>query len=399
MSFATANRTSLYRVKEVTWGLTPANPALIQCRYTGESLDDNIKTETSKEIRSDRQTPDLIPVDDSPGGDFNFEMSYGSFADLMESLMLSAWSAPLTITGAAADISTVLAVSPAANLTSTTGAKFAGIVAGQWIKLAGFANPGNNGLFHVDAVLSGTQLALSPEPAAAETPAGAAVTIKSTGMVRNGVTEQSYTLVKIFADATTPTRHIFTGQRVSAGTFDMKTGALLTGKWSFKGKQANYSTAAFAGETYPAVSTTTIMNCVQNVQNILQNGAAVGSVGAVMSMSLNVDNQHREQKGLGVLGNVGVVAGSLLVKVTAQQYFESSAQATMFKNATAFSLSFQLKDGFGNVLVVTLPFCKYDSFKENSTGLNTDVMAQTSFQALLDPVTGCMIQIDRFDGP
>lgn len=399
MAKATANRAALFRVKEVTWGLTPATPALTATRYTGESLDDQIKTAISKEIRSDRQTTDLIVVDDSPGGDFNFELSYSTFQDLITSAFMSTISATIAAVGIGGDISTTIAASPAANVTSTLAGKFTGVVVGQWIKLAGFTNPGNNGLFQVTTVISNQSLSVTPTPAAAETPAGTAATVSSAGMIRNGITEQSYTLVKIFNDATTAVRHIFTGMRVSNMSLDMKTGSLLTGKFGFKGQAATYSGVAFAGETYPAASTSGIMNCVSNVQNILQNGAAFGTTGAVMSMSIVVDNQHREQKGLGVLGNVGVVAGSLITKITLAQYFETSAQALMFKNSTSFALSYVLKDNFGNAMVFTFPFCKYDSFKENAAQLNSDVMAQTTAQALLDPVTGCMIQCDFFAGP
>ena len=398
MTFATANRTALYRVKEVTWGITPATPALTQTRLTGESIDDTIKTDTSKEIRSDRQIADLIVVDSSPGGDFSYELSYGSFSDLIASALLTAFSATLAIVGIGGDISTTVAATPAANLTSTLAGKFTGVVAGQWLKLSGFTNPGNNGFFQVTTVISNQSLSVTPTPAAAETPAGTAANI-SGSMARNGITEQSYTLIKIFNDATTPTRHVFVGQRVSGMSLDMKTGAMLTGKFAFKGKSASYTTTAIAGETYPAVSTAGIMNCVSNVQNIWQNGAQIGSTGAVLSLAMALDNQHREQKGLGVLGNVGIVAGSVMCKITAQQYFESLTQASMFKNSTSFSFSFQMKDNFGNCIIITLPFCKYSSFKENAAQLNSDVIAQTAFQALLDPVTQCMIQVDMFAGP
>lgn len=400
MSFATTNRANLYRVKEVTWGTTPATPALIQCRYTGESLDDTIKTLTSKEIRADRMISDLVVVDDSPAGDMNFEMSYGTFADLLGSLLMSTFTADLAIVGIAGDISTTIAASPAANVTSTLAGKFTNIVVGQWIRLAGFTNPGNNGYFQVTTVISNQSISVTPTPAAVETPAGAAAKITGS-MARNGITEQSYTLVKVFADATVQTNHIFTGMRVSAASLDMKTGALLGGKFTFKGKAASYTTAnpVFAGSTFPAASTTGIMNCVTNVLNINQNGAQLGSTGAVMSASISIDNQHREQKGIGVLGNVGVVSGQLLIKVTASQYFESSAQAALFKASTAFSFSFQLTDGANNTIIVTLPRCKYDSFKENASQLDLDVMAQTTFQAVLDPVTVSMIQMDVFAGP
>lgn len=393
MSFASSNRTALRRVKETVWGTTPTNPALIPIRYTGESLDDGITTEKSKEIRSDRMVSDLVVTDASISGDVNIEFSYGSFDDWLESGFMSAWGGALTVTGVAGDISTT-----ATGLSSGTAGKFTGFVVGQWVRLLGFAAAGNNGYFQITAA-TGTTLTLSPAPASVETPGGAAVTVVSSGFVRNGVTEQSYTITEIFNDATVVTRRNFYGMRVKGFSFDMKTAALLTGKFSFIGKSAEYTTSAFAGETTAASSTTDIMNCVTNMQSIRQNGAAFTTEGSVMSLTLELDNQHRPQKGLGSLGNVGVVASQLSVKATASQYFEDKTQADMFKNSDAFSFSFVLEDNDGNAYIFTLPRCKYDSFKVNSSQLDSDVMAQTTFQALLDPITTCMVQVDRFVDP
>jgi hypothetical protein len=75
MSFSSANRTALLLVKETVWGTTPATPALQEMRYTGESLENSISTEKSKEIRSDRMLSDLQVVDSSPSGSFDFEIS------------------------------------------------------------------------------------------------------------------------------------------------------------------------------------------------------------------------------------------------------------------------------------------------------------------------------------
>lgn len=393
MSFASSNRTSLLRVKETNWGATPANPALIPIRYTGESLDDGITTEKSKEIRSDRMVADLVITDASITGDINVEFSYSSFDDWLESAFMSTWAGAHTINGAAGDISSTVT-----GFTSTTAGKFTGLSVGQWIRSAGFAADGNNGYFRITNI-AGDVLTTVPAPASAETPAGTAASIVTEGYLRNGVTEQSYTITEIFNDATVVTRRNFYGMRVKGFSFDMKTAALLTGKFSFIGKSAEYTVAPFAGETTAAGSTTDIMNCVTNMQSIFQDGAPLTTEGSVMSLTLELDNQHRPQKGLGVLGNVGVVASQLSVKATASQYFETKDQADIFKNAEAFSFSFVLVDNDGAGYVFTLPRCKYDSFKVNSSQLDSDVMAQTTFQALLDPVTNCMIQIDRFDQP
>lgn len=93
-NLASSNRTALRLVKEVVFGTTPATPALKEIRYTGESLNFNQTKVTSNEIRSDRNTSDLIPVGADASGDINFELSIGSFDDLIEGAFASTFSVP-----------------------------------------------------------------------------------------------------------------------------------------------------------------------------------------------------------------------------------------------------------------------------------------------------------------
>lgn len=393
MSFASANRTAIKRIKEVTFGTTPATPALIETRFTGESMDSTISTEKSAEIRDDRMLSDLSIVDSSPGGGLNIEFSYGSYDDLIEALMLSAWSTPLAIDGVAGDISTVVAATD--NLTSTTGGKFTNVIVGQWIKLAGFTSA-VNGFFQVTGKTDNQTLTVSPQPGAAETPAGTAAQVRGT-YIKNGTTEQSFSFIKLLQDATVATtRQIFRGMRVGSMNLEMNTAALMTGSLAMMAKSAEWTEAAFAGETLVAAPTTSVLNCVSNVQNVLVDGAALGTTGSLSTLSLEVNNNHREQKGIGVLGNVGLAAGRLAVNISASQYFESKALADKFEAAIAFSFAFRLQDTAGNAYIFTMPRCKYETFVVNATGLDTDVMADTTFTATRDPVTNCMLQIDRF---
>lgn len=94
MGKATSNRTALRYIEEVTFGTTPTTPALKEIRYTGESLNHTIQNVTSKEIRSDRMTADLIQTQSECGGDINAEMSYGSFDDFIKAALCGTWSAP-----------------------------------------------------------------------------------------------------------------------------------------------------------------------------------------------------------------------------------------------------------------------------------------------------------------
>lgn len=397
MPFGSANRVSLHRIKEVTWGTTPATPVMKTLRYTGEALDDSIDTQTSQEIRSDRMTADLVLVDSSPGGNFNFELSFDAYDDLLESLMMSTWGSALAIAGVAGDITVTTGTN---KLTSTTGSKFTNVLLGQWIKLSGFtASSGvNNGYYLVTAKTSNSDLTLSPNITTTETPSGTDAKVDG-AIIRNGVTEASYTFLKRFEDLAAVTYHYFTGCRIGSMSLEMATGSIVTGQFGVMGKDSNLTETQIAGSTYTAAPTEVVMNSVSNVQNLLQDTASFGTTGAISQLTLEINNNHREQKGIGVLGNVGIVAGSLSVTMNASLYFESKTQYEKFKQQTSFRMSFRLQDTAGNAYIVTLPKCKYESMTVNSSQIDSDVAAEASIRAILDASTGCMVQIDKFDMP
>lgn len=93
MSFADASQTRLSQIAEATLGLTPASPAFQNVRMTSESLNADISTLVSNEIRPDRNIPDLIRVGSGASGGFAFELSYGSFDSILESALFSSWVA------------------------------------------------------------------------------------------------------------------------------------------------------------------------------------------------------------------------------------------------------------------------------------------------------------------
>lgn len=107
MGLGTSNRTALRYIAEVTFGTTPATPALKDLRYTGESLAANISTVRSNEIRSDRNVSDLIRTGSEAGGDIDCEMSYGSYDDFIEAVCAGTWTANVVKNGVTAKSFTV----------------------------------------------------------------------------------------------------------------------------------------------------------------------------------------------------------------------------------------------------------------------------------------------------
>jgi hypothetical protein len=355
---------------------------------TSETLGFNIATITSNEIRSDRQISDLIQTDAEPGGDINFELSYGTYdAFLAAVLMASAWST--TVAVAASDIS----AASSDNSFNTVGEDFTAenISVGQWLKVAGFTTAANNGFFKVVSVAEG-KLVVSGGTLVDEI-AGDAITM-SGSMIRNGSTKTSFVLEKKFADIG---KYLaFTGMLPATLALNLAASEILTGTIGFQGKTANAMGDASVGTgAANAATTTDVMNAVTNVATIRENGAALSGTYA-RSLAISLDNNLRGKKAISALGNVGISAGQCNVTGSLEVYFEDETMYNKYLNNTASSIDFRVVDAAGNAYIVTLPKVKFSSGDPQTPGNNEDVMLPQNYQALLDATTACTIQIDRF---
>jgi len=92
---ATANRTGLYLVKEVTYGTTPATPAFEPLRITSEDVNYSATNAKSKELRSDRNSGGTVRTDASVTGGFDAELSSLSFDTAIAAFLASTFSAPV----------------------------------------------------------------------------------------------------------------------------------------------------------------------------------------------------------------------------------------------------------------------------------------------------------------
>lgn len=383
MAFASSNRTALRVVKETVFNTTPASPVLDPIRYTGESLNFNLSNITSNEIRSDRMTSDLIQVQSDASGDINFELSYGSFDELIEGAMASTYGTVTNVTATDIDAS---ATDDSFN---SVASAFGNIVDGQWIRVSGFSNSANNGVFKVTTATSAKLIVGSTLVTES---AGPSVTVKAE-MARNGTELMSFTFQKHLQDPTTPTFFNFTGARVGSMSLDFQTGQILTGSLSVMAIGASTDTSQLSGATVNPSSSSDVMNAVSNLSLITIDGSP--STAKFSSLTLNLNNNLRAQDAIGSLEHVGVALGRLEVTGNISIYFEDSTMYDKYLNATSFALSFAVQDSSLNTYVFTMNNVKFESGTVVSGGLDTDVLLEASWRAIVDPATSSMIQIDR----
>jgi hypothetical protein len=93
------SRHSLYAVAEVTYGTTPATPALKTIRHVGCTLGLVKGSMLSEELRADRQIVDFRHGTRQVGGEISGELSYGAYDDFLEAVLGGTWASDVLKAG------------------------------------------------------------------------------------------------------------------------------------------------------------------------------------------------------------------------------------------------------------------------------------------------------------
>lgn len=384
MSFATSNRTGMHYILESTAGTTPATPALEEFRYTGEGINFDIENTVSDEIRSDRQTTDLVQTSQTSSGNMDYELSFGAFDPFLEAALFSDFSTQIGI-----DAETTISTDADGILDSANG--LAGASVGQWIKAQGFTDTDLNIVYRVVTVAAG-ELTVLPAPASVES-AGASVTLTGQ-MLRNGTTAKSFTIQKRFNDTTIVEYMNFTGMQVNGMSLNFENGSILSGSFDMLGLSGDLTSTQFSGATNNAASANEVMNGVSDVVNIEFDDVDAAAC-TITSMTVDVANNLRTQNAIGQLAACGIGVGKFEVSGAISLYFEDSTEYDKYTAATAFKLSMRAEDAAGQSYVFTFPRVKYETMSLVSGGTDSDVILEGSWRGLRDSVSDSMMQIDR----
>lgn len=385
----------LFYSKEESWGVinkgSPlAAPQLTELRFTNESLNQTTETAKSAEIRNDRAVADIVRVGVSANGEVGIELSYGAYDDFYAGLLYDDWT---TDVGVVAEAVTVTEDSP--NSTSTISSAgspgvFGNIVAGQFVQIYNStASPNNDGFYRVVSADVNQFVVNGTLNAGADT-----ISVKG-ARIKNGVTRQSMTLEKWFSDINEFVN--FAGMRIGTGSLDITPGSIITGQFAFEGKIAAAAGATIGDGSPVAATTADVMNAVDNVTDILIDGAPLGTDdGCFTSINFQVNASTRPQPCIGQLANSGIGIGQNTIEGTIEAYFTNRTLYEKYIDFVTTGLSFRTVDGAGNSYLWDFPTFKFVSGEVNAGGNDQDVLVSLSFEAKRDPVTGNMIQICRF---
>jgi hypothetical protein len=386
MAFGEANRIDVSYAVEVTPGTTPA-VAFQKIPFKTTSIEANVTTTTTQSIRSDRMKDDLLRMSASTAGDIGVETTFGNHDPFMESAFGADF---VTFTLTAATIS----AASADNSFNDSGSGFntTTLKPGMYIKTSGFVTPANNGVHLIVSVATG-KIVVSAASTLVVEAAGPTVTVAAKTL-RTGTNKKFFSIQRAFNDIGEYSIH--RGMIVSNFTLNAVSASIVESNFSFMGQSTTWAGTSFSTGAEVAAPAWEALTATANVSQIYEAGVDTAISGIKFkSINLAVNPNVRELQAIGSLYAVAHNLGSFDITATAEAYFDDSDMIQKFLDGTATSLSYKFTDPSGDMYVVYLPYCKLSTGGTNGIALNSDVMQNITFTALLSPTEGFMAQISK----
>lgn len=209
-----------------------------------------------------------------------------------------------------------------------------------------------------------------------------------TDVIENGTTLTSFSFEREYTDLSNEFE-ILTGMVANQLSLSIAPGSIITGTFSFQGKDASSATASAAGSTTSA-TTTAQMNAIDHVTNVQEGGGSTD----ITQFELNITNNLRPRPQVANLGPIDYGLGTIEVSGTLQKYFASKTLMDKYLNFTTSSLEIVLNDG-SNSYTIEIPAIKFTSGRRVAGGRNQDVIADLQWEAFRDSSTGNTIKITR----
>ena len=217
--------------------------------------------------------------------------------------------------------------------------------------------------------------------------------VAGTEQIKPGITRNSFTLVRHFGDLPTDAKpyYIYRGVEINQFKINVAPSAMVTGSFAVVGQSQEVAKdlATLGTPTFVPASTTSPLDSFTGT--LLEGGTPIA---VITEISLTLENGIEPRFVVGSKNSIkpSVARSNLTGQITA--YFEDSRLVDKFINETASSITFNLPDAAGNQLTFEIPRLKYTGGQPDVDG-EGPITLTMPFQALLDPVKGSNILIQR----
>lgn len=282
------------------------------------------------------------------------------------------------------DASATMAASSISFSSGTT--PFSAFTAGQWVRVGGASAAANNGIRQISSITTST-LTFRGATGSAD----GANSVHITGRnLRNGTTNRSFFLETDFEDISAV--KYFRGMRVGDMSLSVAAGQIITGSFSFLGRNGAAASASVASSVVTSAGTNDVVTAAVNVGTIEVDDATLSD--DVASFNLRISNNLRPQNAIGSKPAIGIGVGGIDVTGDVQLYFASITEYNKFINHSSTGISIPIVDDASNTVYITIPNFYYTGGDPTLTGVDADVFVTHAFQARRDPTLGYTIQFD-----
>lgn len=371
--------------KETSWGVLAGNTGAKQLRRVTSAFNLVKDVYESAEIRTDRQVADARHGVRNAEGSLSGELSVGSYSDFMQSIVGRDFG---TVSLGAAVSCTVTVAGTVYKLIRSTGSWLtSGARVGQIVRFTGLTATADNNRNFLVAALTATDMTIVPlngvAPAAQVTGTSVTVTVpgKATYVPATGHTDDSYTFEEWFSDIAQS--EVFTGVKVNSVAVSLPATGLATIDLGFVGKDLTQKGTSQYFTSPTAQGTTGVLAAVNGV--MLVGGTPVA---LVTSADFTIERATENAVAVGSNSIAEIFTGRIRASGNLSVYFQDATFRNYFDNETPVSVVFTMTQdstAASSAISITLPKVKLGSFTKDDGELG--IVAQTSFQALLNDVT------------
>lgn len=369
-------------IKESAWGVLAGPSGGKQLRRVTADLNLNKEVYQSEEIRTDYQVADMRHGVRSVDGSLSAELSPGSYADFIGSVLAKDFAAKTALTGLSI---TIAASGSNFTLTRSAGSFLTdGTKVGDVVRLTAgtfnTANLNNNLLVISVTALVLTVKVLSSTTLVAEGPIASATLSypgKQSYIPATAHTDDSYTVEQWYSDIAQS--EVFTGLRVGNASISLPATGLVTADFTFMGKDlAQTGTTEYM--TSPTAANTN--GIFASVQGALIVNASEGA--CVTDASISIDREMEPAQCIGSNFAAEIFTGTINVTGSFSAYFEDATIRDYFDDEAEVSLVVALttseaKDA--DFMSFVLPRVKLGSFTHADA--ENGIVDSIDFTALL----------------
>jgi len=409
------NEVGLAFSEEATYGVDPlgTSSGYVYLRTTNESLHQETSTTLSAELRDDRQVPAVTRTNLSVAGDTNFELSFDDspldqeFNVLLQAALMcdGDWSTDDKAVG----VMTI--VSSTNKITTATTNEFVGWTEGMWIKIVN-SETTNDGYFKIKTHATNQSIYVE-QNLEDEIGTNGLMIIHLLPEITQGTLQRSFSFNRLYEGIGTGQSgycEVFTGMMIDGFNLTISPESIITGSFSWLGKQATSATAKSDTNLILAANTNDPMNAVDNVKAVFEGkrsgdgDATAPSVDAnayatqaSTSFSFSLSNNLRTRMEIATLGAASIGSGTCNVTGTLQKYYANDDLMDKYLSFTESSVAIVMEDTQGNAYIFDIPAVKFTSGQRVAGGQDQDVIADMNFESLMDAVETNTIRIAKFN--